>query len=216
MLILDARLCLRRQSWWVQWHHQLLVPLHHQKEEEIQRHSVGEYSVAIREQVQSEQVNPCACVRFFLNFLWQTFFEGLKRLQRQATTYDESCLPLGGSRRGSQPALSPDVDDVEGRARRDSLSPDSASRGRRDSRAHLSPDRSREREGSPRRRTRLRRQSSSAGRKLNQKLCALQFNLWKSLNSQVHHVHRIRAAVAHQGKNMNLASICPLIHLWII
>ncbi|XP_037039105.1 uncharacterized protein LOC119076446 isoform X4 [Bradysia coprophila] len=93
---------------------------------------------------------------------------GLKRLQRQATAYDESCLPLGvgvgGSRRGSQPALSPDVDDMEGRARRDSLSPDSASRGRRDSRAHLSPDRSREREGSPRRRTRLRRQSSSAGR----------------------------------------------------
>lgn len=45
----------------------------------------------------------------------------MKRLQRQATAYDESCLPLGGSRRGSQPALSPDVDDMEGRARRDSL-----------------------------------------------------------------------------------------------
>ncbi|XP_037916826.1 uncharacterized protein LOC119655154 isoform X4 [Hermetia illucens] len=90
----------------------------------------------------------------------------LQRLQRQATAYDESCLPSGGSsRRGSQPALSPDgPDDAERRARRDSLSPDSASRGRRDSRSHLSPDRSHEREGSPRRRTRLRRQSSSAAR----------------------------------------------------
>lgn len=104
----------------------------------------------------------------------------MKRLQRQATAYDESCLPLGGSRRGSQPALSPDVDDVEGRARRDSLSPDSASRGRRDSRAHLSPDRSREREGSPRRRTRLRRQSSSAGRTLNRKY----FLLYSSVQNE--------------------------------
>lgn len=88
----------------------------------------------------------------------------LQRLQRQATAYDESCLPLGGNRRGSQPALSPDVDESERRARRDSLSPDSASRGRRDSRSHLSPDRSHDRDASPRRRSRLRRQSSSAGR----------------------------------------------------
>ncbi|XP_064555349.1 uncharacterized protein rsh isoform X2 [Drosophila montana] len=89
----------------------------------------------------------------------------LQRLQRQATAFDESCLP-GGSRRGSQPALSPDPpEDCERRAsRRDSLSPDSASRGgRRDSRTHLSPDRSHERDGSPRRHT-LRRQSSSAAR----------------------------------------------------
>lgn len=107
------------------------------------------------------------CVPFSCSYD-QRYDKGLKRLQRQATAYDESCLPLGGSRRGSQPALSPDVDDMEGRARRDSLSPDSASRGRRDSRAHLSPDRSREREGSPRRRTRLRRQSSSAGREIYQ------------------------------------------------
>lgn len=57
----------------------------------------------------------------------------LSRLQRQNTAYDESCLPPGGwSRRGSQPtALSPDVDDPGRKARRDSLSPDSASRGRR-------------------------------------------------------------------------------------
>lgn len=89
----------------------------------------------------------------------------LQRLQRQATAFDESCPPLG-NRRESQPALSPtaDLDDVERRARRDSLSPDSASRGRRDSRQHLSPDRSRDRDGSPRRRSRVRRQSSSAGR----------------------------------------------------
>ncbi|XP_017478342.1 PREDICTED: serine/arginine repetitive matrix protein 1-like [Rhagoletis zephyria] len=89
----------------------------------------------------------------------------LQRLQRQATAFDESCLP-GGSRRGSQPALSPDPpEDCERRtSRRDSLSPDSASRGgRRDSRAHLSPDRSHDRDGSPRRQT-LRRQSSSAAR----------------------------------------------------
>nr|XP_036232807.1 uncharacterized protein LOC106622375 isoform X1 [Bactrocera oleae] len=90
----------------------------------------------------------------------------LQRLQRQATAFDESCLP-GGSRRGSQPALSPDPpEDCPGArtSRRDSLSPDSASRGgRRDSRAHLSPDRSHDRDGSPRRQT-LRRQSSSAAR----------------------------------------------------
>uniref|UniRef100_A0A182T017 Uncharacterized protein n=1 Tax=Anopheles maculatus TaxID=74869 RepID=A0A182T017_9DIPT len=89
----------------------------------------------------------------------------LSKLQRQATAYDESCLPPGGwSRRSSQPALSPDGEGPERQARRDSLSPDSASRGRRDSRSHLSPDRSHEREGSPRRSRRLRRQSSSAAR----------------------------------------------------
>lgn len=86
----------------------------------------------------------------------------LQRLQRQATTYDDSCAPKS-SRRGSQPALSPDADSSnERRARRDSLSPDSASRGRRDSRTHLSPDRSRD--YSPRRRERIRRQSSSTVR----------------------------------------------------
>lgn len=37
-------------------------------------------------------------------------------------------------------------------------------RNRRDSRSHLSPDRSHERDGSPRRRSKLRRQSSSAAR----------------------------------------------------
>lgn len=91
----------------------------------------------------------------------------LQRLQRQATAFEEPCLPLGtNNRRESQPALSPtaDMDDNERRARRDSLSPDSASRGRRDSRAHLSPDRSRDRDGSPRRRSKVRRQSSSAAR----------------------------------------------------
>lgn len=90
----------------------------------------------------------------------------LQRLQRQGTAFDESCPPLG-NRRESQPALSPtgpDGDEGERRARRDSLSPDSASRGRRDSRQHLSPDRSRDRDGSPRRRSKVRRQSSSAGR----------------------------------------------------
>ncbi|XP_017779072.1 PREDICTED: uncharacterized protein LOC108564517, partial [Nicrophorus vespilloides] len=96
------------------------------------------------------------------------------RLQRQNTAYDESCLPPppsgGGAwgRRGSQPTLSPDVDDTGRKSRRDSLSPDSASRGgRRDSRTHLSPDRSGERDISPMRRSRrLRRQSTSiaAGR----------------------------------------------------
>lgn len=91
----------------------------------------------------------------------------LQRLQRQATAFDESCPPLG-CRRESQPALSPtgcpDSEESERRARRDSLSPDSASRGRRDSRQHLSPDRSHDRDGSPRRRSKVRRQSSSAGR----------------------------------------------------
>lgn len=91
----------------------------------------------------------------------------LQRLQRQATAFDESCSPLG-IRRESQPALSPtgtgDGDDNERRARRDSLSPDSASRGRRDSRQHLSPDRSHDRDSSPRRRSKLRRQSSSVAR----------------------------------------------------
>lgn len=87
----------------------------------------------------------------------------LQRLQRQATTYDDSCAPKS-NRRGSQPALSPDADSSqERRARRDSLSPDSASRGRRDSRTHLSPDRS-QRDFSPRRRERIRRQSSSTVR----------------------------------------------------
>lgn len=58
----------------------------------------------------------------------------LSRLQRQATAYDESCLPPSGwNRRGSQPtapALSPDGEATseERQARRDSLSPDSASR----------------------------------------------------------------------------------------
>lgn len=72
-------------------------------------------------------------------------------------------------RRGSQPtALSPDPEDLTSRkARRDSLSPDSATysrSGRRDSRSHLSPDRSGERDVSPvgrNRRGRLRRQSTS-------------------------------------------------------
>ncbi|XP_031635278.1 uncharacterized protein LOC116348425 isoform X2 [Contarinia nasturtii] len=94
----------------------------------------------------------------------------LQRLQRQSTAYDESCPPLA-SRRESQPALSPtglvgvDGDEGERRARRDSLSPDSASRsGRRDSRQHLSPDRSHDRDSSPRRRSKVRRQSSSLAR----------------------------------------------------
>ncbi|XP_063696764.1 uncharacterized protein LOC134827846 [Culicoides brevitarsis] len=88
------------------------------------------------------------------------------RLQRQATTYDESSLPPGGwSRRESQSMISPETDNSsERQARRDSLSPDSASRGRRDSRTHLSPDRNPERDVSPRRGARLRRQSSAAGR----------------------------------------------------
>lgn len=49
----------------------------------------------------------------------------LQRLQRQATAFDESCPPLGNSRRESQPALSPtagpDGEESERRARRDSL-----------------------------------------------------------------------------------------------
>ncbi|XP_033611251.1 uncharacterized protein LOC111874180 isoform X2 [Cryptotermes secundus] len=96
------------------------------------------------------------------------------RLPRQSTAIDESG-PGPWGRRGSQPTLSPDLpsvaagatsDDTSGRkARRDSLSPDSASytRGRRDSRSHLSPDRL-ERDVSPvgrGRRGRLRRQSTS-------------------------------------------------------
>ena len=93
------------------------------------------------------------------------------RLQRQSTAIDDSS-PGPWGRRGSQPTLSPDLpaastEDGSGRkARRDSLSPDSASytRGRRDSRTHLSPDRSGERDVSPvgrGRRGRLRRQSTS-------------------------------------------------------
>ncbi|BET01264.1 Hypothetical protein NTJ_14080 [Nesidiocoris tenuis] len=104
------------------------------------------------------------------------------RLTRQGTAIDESCWPGGGGgggqgRRGSQPTLSPDPlgagasssDDQTGhrKARRDSLSPDSAScaanrPSRRDSRAsRLSPDRAGgDREPSPRR-SRLRRQSTS-------------------------------------------------------
>lgn len=91
------------------------------------------------------------------------------RLPRQSTAIDESCLPPGvWGRRGSQPTLSPDPEEATGRkARRDSLSPDSASysRGRRDSRSHLSPERTAaERDVSPvgrGRRGRLRRQSTS-------------------------------------------------------
>ncbi|KAL1138352.1 hypothetical protein AAG570_008416, partial [Ranatra chinensis] len=90
------------------------------------------------------------------------------RLTRQSTAIDESWPPgvVGSGRRGSQPTLSPDPQEDSGRkARRDSLSPDSAGctprppPGRRDSRASLSPDRG-EREASPRR-GRLRRQSTS-------------------------------------------------------
>lgn len=48
----------------------------------------------------------------------------------QATTYDETSLPPGGwSRRESQSMISPETDNSsERQARRDSLSPDSASR----------------------------------------------------------------------------------------
>ncbi|XP_031776631.1 uncharacterized protein LOC100122885 isoform X2 [Nasonia vitripennis] len=90
------------------------------------------------------------------------------RLTRQATAIDESLPPPG--RRGSQPTLSPDPDDGGRKARRDSLSPDSASYPRRrDSRSHLSPDRNAvdKRDISPirSRKGRLRRQSTSiAGR----------------------------------------------------
>ncbi|KAG8226253.1 hypothetical protein J437_LFUL004810 [Ladona fulva] len=111
------------------------------------------------------------------------------RLPRQSTAIDESTLPVGPwGRRGSQPSLSPEAaltmgssgEDAAGpgasagsrKARRDSLSPDSAAkdnfaggrRGRRDSRTHLSPDRAGgSGEGGPRDvspRRRLRRQST--------------------------------------------------------
>lgn len=80
------------------------------------------------------------------------------RLPRQSTAIDES-LPPSSFRRESQPTLSPDpgADDNVGRkARRDSLSPDSAScgRSRRDSRSRLSPDRTADRDISPVGRTR--------------------------------------------------------------
>ncbi|KAG7197084.1 hypothetical protein KM043_015669 [Ampulex compressa] len=91
----------------------------------------------------------------------------LSRLTRQAAAIDESMPPVG--RRGSQPTLSPDPDDGGRKARRDSLSPDSASYPRRrDSRSHLSPDRNVDkRDISPirQRKGQLRRQSTSmAGR----------------------------------------------------
>ncbi|KMQ98689.1 rap1 gtpase-activating protein [Lasius niger] len=91
----------------------------------------------------------------------------LSRLIRQQAAIDESMPPTG--RRGSQPTLSPDPDDGGRKARRDSLSPDSASYPRRrDSRSHLSPDRNVDkRDISPirQRKARLRRQSTSmAGR----------------------------------------------------
>ncbi|KZC11338.1 hypothetical protein WN55_02573, partial [Dufourea novaeangliae] len=91
----------------------------------------------------------------------------LSRLTRQSAAIDESMPPAG--RRGSQPTLSPDPDEGERRARRDSLSPDSAcSPRRRDSRSHLSPDRNVDkRDLSPIRsqKHQLRRQSTSmAGR----------------------------------------------------
>ncbi|XP_076659669.1 rap GTPase activating protein radish [Halictus rubicundus] len=75
------------------------------------------------------------------------------RLIRQAAAIDESMPPAG--RRGSQPTLSPDPDEGGRRARRDSLSPDSASYPRRrDSKSHLSPDRNVDKRD-------LRRQSAS-------------------------------------------------------
>ncbi|XP_072753921.1 uncharacterized protein Rsh isoform X4 [Anoplolepis gracilipes] len=91
----------------------------------------------------------------------------LSRLIRQQAAIDESMPPTG--RRGSQPTLSPDPDDGGRKARRDSLSPDSASYPRRrDSKSHLSPDRNVDkRDISPirQRKARLRRQSTSmAGR----------------------------------------------------
>jgi len=73
------------------------------------------------------------------------------RLPRQSTAIDDS-LPV---RRGSQPSLSPEQSDESGRkARRDSLSPDSAAKdgfgtghkGRRDSKTHLSPERRKRRD----------------------------------------------------------------------
>ncbi|KAK6621394.1 hypothetical protein RUM43_011700 [Polyplax serrata] len=80
------------------------------------------------------------------------------RLPRQSTAIDEA-LPPSTSRRESQPTLSPDPsgEDVIGRkARRDSLSPDSAGCGRsgRESRSRLSPDRSTDKDVSPSGRTR--------------------------------------------------------------
>lgn len=65
------------------------------------------------------------------------------RLRRQSTAIDDSCLP------GLGPGVWGEAREGEGQgrqARRDSLSPDSASYqraapGRRDSRSHLSPDR---------------------------------------------------------------------------
>lgn len=85
----------------------------------------------------------------------------LGRLQRQGTAFDDPLGPPGTRRRDSGPSLGPDD---EGRARRDSLSPDSAVRPRRE-RSQLSPDRSGGGELSPsaaRRRSRLRRQASCA------------------------------------------------------
>ncbi|XP_014613053.1 PREDICTED: uncharacterized protein LOC106791710 isoform X1 [Polistes canadensis] len=87
----------------------------------------------------------------------------LSKLTRQAAAIDESVPPIG--RRGSQPTLSPDPDDGGRKARRDSLSPDSASYPRRrDSKTHLSPDRSvdkRDISPSRRQKAQLRRQSNS-------------------------------------------------------
>lgn len=84
----------------------------------------------------------------------------LGRLQRQATAFDDPTGPPGTRRRDSGPTLEPDD---AGRARRDSLSPDSA-RPKRE-RNQLSPDRAGGGELSPsaaRRRSRLRRQASCA------------------------------------------------------
>ncbi|XP_065344510.1 uncharacterized protein rsh isoform X2 [Cloeon dipterum] len=74
------------------------------------------------------------------------------RLPRQSTAIDDS-LPVSYARRGSQPSLSPEQSDESGRkARRDSLSPDSAAKdgfglkGRRDSKSHLSPERRKRRD----------------------------------------------------------------------
>lgn len=85
----------------------------------------------------------------------------LGRLQRQATAFDDPTGPPGTRRRDSGPSLDPDD---AGKARRDSLSPDSAARPRRE-RNQLSPDRAGGGELSPsaaRRRSRLRRQASCA------------------------------------------------------
>ncbi|XP_076752653.1 rap GTPase activating protein radish isoform X1 [Xylocopa sonorina] len=90
----------------------------------------------------------------------------MSRLIRQSAAIDESMPPA--RRRESQPTLSPDTDEGGRRARKDSLSPDTASHSRRrDSRSHLSPDRAVDkRDISPiRGRSQLRRQSMSmAGR----------------------------------------------------